>query len=197
MGGNCLFSTMDLTSGFYNIPIYDEDRKYTAVSTPVGLFEYNRMAQGLCNSPAMFSRMMMSIFGVQNYLDDLLVFGKSEQEALEWLELVFSGLSNNNLKLAQKKCHFLRCSVKFLGHVISQKGIQTDEGKVTAISEMTSTYLMEMDGKNPGLKRVQSFLGMMNYYSYFINMFSKIVKPLCCLTAGHKTKRKDKNGKTE
>lgn len=83
-------STMDLTSGFYNIPIQEEDRKYTVITTPVGLFEYNRMPQGLCNSPVMFARMMMSIFGDQNYLDDLLVFGKSEQEALEWLALVFS-----------------------------------------------------------------------------------------------------------
>lgn len=87
---------MDLTSGFYNIPIHEKDCKYTAVTTQVGLFEYNRMAQGLCNIPATFARMMMSIFGDQNslsllcYLDDLLVFGKSEQEALEWLALVFS-----------------------------------------------------------------------------------------------------------
>lgn len=139
-------STMDLTSGFYNIPIQEEDRKYTVITTPVGLFEYNRMPQGLCNSPVMFARMMMSIFGDQNYLsllcylDDLLVFLKSEQEALEQLELVFSRLSNNNLKLSPNKWHFLRRFVKFLGHVTSQKWIQTYEGKVTAISEMTSSW---------------------------------------------------------
>ncbi len=95
LGGNCYFSTMDLTSGFYNIPIHEDDRKYTACTTPVGLYEYNRMAQGLCNSPATFSRMMTSIFGDQNYLsllcylDDLLVFGKTEKEALDRLEMVF------------------------------------------------------------------------------------------------------------
>lgn len=90
-GGNCFFSTMDLTSGFYNIPIHEDDRKYTACSTPAGLYEYNRMTQGLCNSPATFAKMMTSIFGDQNYLsllcylDDLPVFGKSEQEALDRL----------------------------------------------------------------------------------------------------------------
>jgi hypothetical protein len=99
---------MDLTSGFYNIPIHEADRNYTACTTPTGSFEYNRMAQGLCNSPATFARMMTSIFGDQNYLsllcylDDTLVFGKSEQEALDRLEMVFSRLKEHNLKLAQK-----------------------------------------------------------------------------------------------
>ncbi len=66
LGGNTLFSTMDLTSGFYNIPMAEEDKKYTAFTTPVGLHEYNRMPQGLCNSPASFMRMMLSIFGDLN-----------------------------------------------------------------------------------------------------------------------------------
>ncbi|KAI3354733.1 hypothetical protein L3Q82_004566 [Scortum barcoo] len=63
LGGNTYFSTMDLTSGFYNIPMAEEDKKYTAFMTPMGLYEYNRMPQGLCNSPASFMRMMLSIFG--------------------------------------------------------------------------------------------------------------------------------------
>lgn len=83
-----------------------------ACTTPVGLYEYNLMAQG--NSPATFSRMMTSIFGDQNYfsllcyLDDILIFGKTEREALGRLEMVFSRLREHNLKLAQKKCYFLR-----------------------------------------------------------------------------------------
>lgn len=89
LGGNVLFSTMDLTSGFYNIPMAEEDKKYTAFTTPVELHEYNPMPQGLCNSPASFMRMMMSIFGDLNfssllcYLDDLLIFAPNEREALD------------------------------------------------------------------------------------------------------------------
>lgn len=77
LGGNAFFSTMDLTSGFYNMPLHEEDRKYSAFTTPMGLYEYNRLPQGLCNSPANFMRMMTSIFGDQNflsllcYLDDM------------------------------------------------------------------------------------------------------------------------------
>lgn len=76
LGGNNYFSTLDLTSGFYNLPMHEQDKKYSAFITPMGLHEYNCMPQGLCNSPASFMRMMLSIFGDMNlssllcYLDD-------------------------------------------------------------------------------------------------------------------------------
>ncbi len=200
LGGNCYFSTMDLTSGFYNIPIHEEDRKYTACTTPVGLYEYNRMAQGLCNSPATFSRMMTAIFGDQNYLsllcylDDLLVFGKTEKEALDRIKMVFSRLREHNLKLSQKKCYFLRKTVKFLGHIVSESGIATDPMKVSAISEFRVVDLMEEDGKTPSPTKIKSFLGMANYYSHFIEGLSALAKPLFKLTAGQKIKRKGGKG---
>lgn len=109
LGGNVFFSTMDLTSGFYNVRLHEDDKRFTAFSSPFGLHEYNRMPQGLTNSPATFMRMMMSIFGDQNftsllcYLDDLMVFAPSEQVALDRLQMVFSRLAANNLKLSPKK----------------------------------------------------------------------------------------------
>lgn len=140
LGGNTLFSTMDLTSGFYNVPLHEDHKKYTAFASPVGLHEYNRLPQGLCNSPASFMRMMMMIFGDQNfmnllcYLDDLMVFAPNEEEALTRLEIVFERLRVHNLKLAPKKCHLLRRSVHFLGHVIDSSGVSTDPAKVDAIT---------------------------------------------------------------
>lgn len=132
LGGNLLFSSVDLTSGFYNIPLHLSDWHYTAFTTPMGLYEYNRLPPGLCNSPASFMRMMLSVFGdlyfssLLYYFDDLLVFARSEQEALKCLEVVFAWLRARNLKLAPKKCHFLRSSIKFLGHVISGSGVFVD-----------------------------------------------------------------------
>ena len=114
LGGNAYFSTMDLTSGYYNMEVHEEDRKFTAFTSPFGLYEYNRLPQGLCNSPATFMRMMLSIFGDQNflsllcYLDDVLVFAPNETVGLQHLEMVFSRLQRHNLKLAQKKCHLWR-----------------------------------------------------------------------------------------
>lgn len=67
LGGTVFFSTMDLTSGFYNVPLHEEHKKYTAFSLPFGLHEYNRMPQGLSNSPATFMQMMLSIFGDENF----------------------------------------------------------------------------------------------------------------------------------
>ncbi|KAI3369532.1 hypothetical protein L3Q82_007742 [Scortum barcoo] len=197
LGGNSVFSTMDLTSGFYNLPMHEEDKKYTAFTTPLGLHEYNRMPQGLCNSPASFMRMMLSIFGDLNfstllcYLDDLLVFAPSEQEALSRLEAVFQRLREHNLKLSQKKCHLLRRSVKFLGHVIDGDGVAVDPGKVEVIVRMTKNDLMEDDSRHtPSVRRVKSFLGMIFYYQHFIPNCSSIAKPLFALTAGQKRRGK-------
>ncbi|KAJ8404642.1 hypothetical protein AAFF_G00335050 [Aldrovandia affinis] len=146
LGGNALFSTMDLTSGFYNVPLHESDRKFTAFTTPMGLYEYNRLPQGLCNSPASFMRMMLSIFGDLNfssllcYLDDLLVFAPSEEEALRRLEVVFSRLRANNLKLSQKK-YFDRpfilstdASLDGLGAVLSQVPAGEDKARPIAFA---------------------------------------------------------------
>lgn len=142
LGGNCFFSTMDLTSGFYNMPLHEDDRKYSAFTTPMGLYEYNRLPQGLCNSPGSFMRMWTSIFGDQNYLsllcylDDLLVFAPDEETALLRLRMVFDRLRSHNLKLAPKKCFFLRRSVKFLGHIIDENGVSTSNNSQSACSPL-------------------------------------------------------------
>uniref|UniRef100_A0A672Y8M8 Gypsy retrotransposon integrase-like protein 1 n=1 Tax=Sphaeramia orbicularis TaxID=375764 RepID=A0A672Y8M8_9TELE len=201
LGGNAFFSTMDLTSGFYNIPLHESDRRYTAFTTPLGLYEYNRLPQGLCNSPASFMRMMISVFGDLNfssllcYLDDLLVFAPSEEEALKRLETVFSRLRANNLKLAQKKCYFLRRSVRFLGHMVDSSGVSVDEEKVKAISAFRKEDLMSDDGCTPSQRRVKSFLGMVLYYQHFIPGCSSIAKPLYALTAGQKRRAKGSFGR--
>lgn len=199
LGGNCLFSTMDLTSGFYNMPLHENDRQYSAFTTPMGLYEYNRLPQGLCNSPGSFMRMMTSIFGDQNYLsllcylDDLLVFAPDENTALKRIEMVFSRLRSHNLKLSPKKCFFLRRSVKFLGHVIDENGVSTDPSKVESISNMSCADLMEPDGVTPSPKRLRSFLGMVNYYQHFVPGYSAKAKPLFELLKGEKKKGKNKS----
>lgn len=190
LGGNAFFSTMDLTSGYYNVPLQEEHKKYTAFSSPFGLHEYNRLPQGLSNSPATFMRMMTSIFGDENfssvlcYLDDLMVFAPSESVALQRLEMVFSRLSSQNLKLAPKKCFFLRRSVRFLGHIVCEEGIKTDPDKVEAISKVQQVDLMKEDGQTPCAKKIRSFLGMVLYYQHFIEGCSAKAKPLFQLTSG-------------
>ncbi|KAJ8362452.1 hypothetical protein AAFF_G00374040 [Aldrovandia affinis] len=168
LGGNALFSTMDLTSGFYNVPLHESDRKFTAFTTPMGFL--------LC------------------YLDDLLVFAPSEEEALRRLEVVFSRLRANNLKLSQKKCNFLRKSVRFLGHIVDASGVSVDQEKVAVISGFRKEDLMDADGCTPSQQKVRSFLGMVLYYQHFIPGCSTIAKPLFALTGGQKRKLKGSGG---
>lgn len=201
LGGNAFFSTMDLTSGFYNVPLHEEDKKYTAFSSPFGLHEYNRMPQGLTNSPATFMRMMMSIFGDKNftsllcYLDDLLVFAPTEQLALDRLEMVFSRLKTHNLKLSPKKCNFLRRSVKFLGHIVGEDGVCTDPAKVQAITDVQVSDLMDSDGVTPCPKKIRSFLGMVLYYQHFIERCSAKARPLFKLISQPDTQCFKKRGR--
>ncbi|XP_061740923.1 uncharacterized protein LOC133541492 [Nerophis ophidion] len=198
LGGNAFFSTMDLTSGYYNVEVHEEDRKFTAFTSPFGLYEYNRLPQGLCNSPATFIRMMMTIFGDQNflsllcYLDDILVFAPTEQLALQRLEMVFERLQAHNLKLAPKKCHFMRPSVKFLGHIVQRNGISTDPDKVTAIVGLGEKDLMEEGTNIPSPSKIRSFLGMVGFYQQFFEGYSRISKPLFALTSGVKWPRNTK-----
>lgn len=200
MGGNCIFSAMDLTSGFYNIAMEEGDKRFTAFTTPMGLYEFNRLPQGLCNSPASFMRLMMGIFGDQNfltllcYLDDVLVYAPNEPEALRRLETVFSRLRTHGLKLAPKKCQLLRRSVRFLGHVVDGNGVSTDPDKVKAIASMTESALMMEDGVTPSQKKIRSFLGMVVYYQQFIHDCSSIAKPLFALTAAPKGKKGNARG---
>ena len=198
LGGNVFFSTMDLTSGYYNMPLHEDDKKYTAFSSPLGLHEYNRLPQGLCNSTASFMRMMLSIFGDQNflsllcYLDDLLCFGRSEDESLQRLRMIFERLKEHNLKLSPAKCKFLRRSVKFLGHIVSQEGVASDPDKVEAIVNVSQSDLMEADGATPSASKIRSFLGMVVYYQHFIENCSVLARPLFVLTGGSKRPRRNK-----
>lgn len=195
LGGNAIFSAMDLTSGFYNIAMAEEDKKFTAFTTPMGLFEFNRLPQGLCNSPASFMRLMTNIFGDQNfltlhcYLDDLFVYAPDEGEAIKRLGMVFSRLREHGLKLAPKKCHFFRRSVRFLGHIIDSSGVATDPDKISAISVVEESDLMMEDGLTPSQRKIRSFLGMVLYYQRFIPNCSTIAKPLFALAAAPKGKK--------
>ncbi|KAJ8369746.1 hypothetical protein SKAU_G00097740 [Synaphobranchus kaupii] len=98
--------------------------------------------------------------------NDLLVFAPSEEEALRRLEVVFSRLRTYNLKLSQKKCHFLRKSVRFLGHVVDASGVSVDQEKVTVISGFRKEDLMDADGCTPSQKK--RWVSKLSPYSFEI-----------------------------
>uniref|UniRef100_A0A8B9GTI5 ribonuclease H n=1 Tax=Astyanax mexicanus TaxID=7994 RepID=A0A8B9GTI5_ASTMX len=141
LAGARYFSTLDLASGYNQVPVAAKDQAKTAFCTPFGLFEFQRMPFGLCNAPGTFQRLMERIFGDQRfqslllYLDDVVVFSSTFSEHMERLRLVLERLKQNGLKLKLGKCHFFQTEVKYLGHVISAAGVSTDPDKIAAVSE--------------------------------------------------------------
>uniref|UniRef100_A0A8C7WZ80 ribonuclease H n=1 Tax=Oryzias sinensis TaxID=183150 RepID=A0A8C7WZ80_9TELE len=122
------FSTLDLASGYWQVEMDPHDREKTAFTMPVGLSEFQRMPFGLCNAPATFQRLMQQCLSGQItdsvlvYLDDIIVYSADFNMHLSHLEEVFERLQKNGLKLRPDKCKLFHQQVKFLGHVVNQKG---------------------------------------------------------------------------
>ena len=181
LGNAKYFTTLDLTSGYWQVKVAEKDRPKTAFTTPMGLFECIRMPFGLQNAPATFQRLMTSCLGDQQfeslliYLDDIIVFSSSFEDHLNRLTLVFNRLRQQGLKLKPRKCHLLQTKVKYLGHVISQEGIETDPEKTSSVTDWPRP-------KNS--KDVRRFLGFTGYYRRFVPGYAKTAKPLFQLTEG-------------
>ena len=179
LGNAKFFSAFDLSSGFHQIPMYENSKKYTAFSTPEGHFHLNRMPFGLKNAPASFQRMMDSALrGLIGkicfvYLDDIVVFGRTLKEHNENLITLFERLRATGLKLQPDKCEILRPKLEYLGHLITENGVKPNPNKLEAVKNF----------KKPiNAKDVRSFLGLGGYYRKFIKNFSTIAKPLTDLT---------------
>lgn len=178
LGQACLFSSLDLTSGYFQVAVEEEDQEKTAVTTPFGLFQWTRMPFGLCNAPATFQRLMESVLGdlafdvLLVYLDDILVFSKDFHSHLEKLDLVFRRLRDHGLKLNPKKCFLLRPEVKFLGHVVSAAGIQVDMEKVSVLLNWPIPS---------SIREVRQVVGFMSYYRRFVPNFAQVARPLHAL----------------
>lgn len=125
LSGARWFSTLDLASGYNQVPVAEKDKAKTAFCTCFGLFEFNRMSFGLCNAPSTFQHLMQRLFGEQHcqslllYLDDVVVFSSTISQHLEQLEGVLSRLKQEGLKAKLEKCAFSKQEVGYLGHVIS------------------------------------------------------------------------------
>ena len=179
------FSKLDLRSGYWQVEIKEEDRQATAFTVGnMGFYECNRMAFGLTNAPATFQRLMERCMGDLNlkecliFLDDILIFSESFEEHLNRLEAVFSRLRQHGLKLKASKCEFFKDRVRYLGHVVSQSGVETDPDKISALTEWPIP---------DNVKALRSFLSFTGYYRRFIKDYAKIVKPLNDLLVGHPT----------
>lgn len=187
--GNTYFSTTDLLSGYWQVPLHPDSKDITAFTAgSEKLYRFERVPFGHTGSGAHFQRCMEDV--LQNllykhcliYLDDVCIMSKDFDSHLTSIELVFRRLLDAGLKLKPKKCNLFKQELKFLGHIVSGEGIKCDPDKTNVIQEW----------KRPETTReTRSFLGLVGYYRKFITNFSVRASPLTDLLKGKKVKRGD------
>ena len=162
-----LLSFMDAFSGYNQIRMHEDDQEKTSFITSQGLFYYKVMPFGLKNAGATYQRLMNIMFApqigrnVQVYMNDMLVKSQREEDYLEDLRETFDTLHSYNMKLNPGKCTFGVTAGKFLGFMVSQRGIEANPDKIRAIMEM----------KPPrNVKEVQSLNGKVAALNRFVSM---------------------------
>ena len=140
MNGSCIFTSIDLKSGYWQVELDEKSIPLTAFTVgPLGFYECVQMPFDLTNAPATFQRLMESCLSDLHlnwciiYLDDVIVFSRTPEEHITRLEAVFKKISDAGLKLKPSKCEFFRKRIHYLGHIVSNKGIETDPKKIEAI----------------------------------------------------------------
>ena len=159
--GGCYFSTIDMSWGFYQLPLKTNSQDYTAFSTPFGSFKWLVMPMGLTGSPPVFQSLMEKVLiGLTwkskiPYLDDCIIFSRTAEEHIERLREVFQRFKDANLKSNPLKCEFSRQHVPFMGHIVSRDGIQADLAETSAVRQYPVPK---------SITEVESFLGLCSYY---------------------------------
>ena len=181
LNGAKVFSKLDLNSGYHQLELDEESRNITAFSTHVGLRRYKRLNFGVTCAAELFqnyiAEAIASVPNALNTSDDIMVYGKDQEEHDKALEAVLQALIGRNLTLNRSKCEFNKESIEFYGFVFGKDGISPDAKKVEAVQKMSTPT---------SAKEVRSFLGLTNYVSRFIPQYATITKPLRDLTKKNK-----------
>ena len=176
------YSTFDMNSGFWQVPMDEESKQYTAFTLgSMGLYECESMPFGLCNTPPTFQRLIQNCLGELSltfcliYLDDMIVFSKTPEEHLQRMHVVFDHLREHGLKLKPSKCDVFKSEINYLAHHVSRKGVLPLKKNLESIAQCPppDTYT-----------KVKSFVGLVGHYRHFIKGFAKIAAPLYDLTSG-------------
>lgn len=172
------FSSLDLASGYWQVPLAENSIEKSAFVVPGGKYEWTRMPFGLAGSPSTFQRLMDVLLSgllfeiCLVYIDDIIVFSSTVEEHLRRLKVVLQKLREANLKLKPRKCKFFRKELKYLGHIVSRHGVAMDPEKQRAIKDYP---------RPKNVKDVRSFLGLTGFYRRFIDGYSDKAKPLTLL----------------
>ena len=160
------FSCMDLKSGFWQVKMAEESRQYTTfMVSSMGVYEFLHMPYGLCNAPAMFQLLTQNCLGELNlmytliYLDDVIVYSKTEKEHLTHLRTVLERFMESGLKLKPSKCNFFQMEISYLGHKVSAADMEPGTNSLKGIAKITPPAMYT---------QVNKFLGATGYFRSFI-----------------------------
>ena len=188
LAGAKYVTSFDLKSGYWQVEMEEDAKQYTAFTVgPLGFYGCNRMPFGLKNAPATFQRLMQRVLGDLHlngcvvYIDDIVIYSKTEEEHEILLRKVFQKIREAGMKLSPKKCRFFQREIKCLGHVVSVEGISCDPSKTAAVSTWPVPTTV---------KDVQKFLGFTGFYRRFIKDYAKVARPLTELLRGSNPRKK-------
>lgn len=171
------FTRLDVKDAFHQIELEETSRSITTFITHRGMYRYKRLMFGISCAPEQYQKIMGQLLaGCDNcvhYIDDIIVFGRTEEEHDRCVEKVLTVLKSRNVLLNLKKCLFKVTELDFLGHHISDKGIRPADDKVRAIRAFRSPRNVE---------ELRSFLGLVTYVGRFLPGLGTISAPLRKLT---------------
>ena len=181
-----IFSTLDLTCGFWQMALHPRSRPYTAFTIPgMGQYQWVTSAMGLLGCPATFQRLVEACMqGIRNvivYIDDRIIHLHNHPDHLINLDNVLKRLITHHLKAKLEKCVFGSKDVKYLGFHLTENGIKPGQDKIRAVKEASPPS---------SVKEVRQFLGLCNFFRAHIRNFSIIAAPLSFLTKKESTWKK-------
>ena len=172
LAGSSLYSKLDASSGFYQLPLDEESQLLTTFITPFGRKAFQRLPMGINLAPECFQRKMQEMLtglnGVIVYMDDIVVYG-NEHTHDERLQAVLGRIQSSGLKLNKAKCEFRKGSIKFLGQRISSQGVEPDPDKLAAVQQLEAPR---------DERELISLLGTINYLGKFVPQIQSKLKPL-------------------
>jgi hypothetical protein len=175
LSGAQVLSSLDALAGFNQLDMAPDDIEKTAFRTHRGLAQFKRMPFGLRNGPSIFQRIMQGILSPYLwlfclvYIDDIVVYSRNYEEHINHLDQVLGAIEKAGITLSPTKCHLFYSSILLLGHKVSRLGLSTHDEKVRAILDL------ERPRK---VSQLQTFLGMVVYFSNFIPFYANICAPL-------------------
>lgn len=188
LGGAIKFSKLDIKEAYHQLELSEKSREITTFITKYGLFRYKRLMFGICCAPELFQKVMDTVVagleGVAVYLDDMLVFGNSQDEHNNRLKALMNRLKEYGVFLNLEKCLFNSDKLEFLGHELSSEGIKPIKSRVLALQQFREPL---------NAAELRSFLGLITYVGRFIPHLASKTEPLrILLKSGNKFEWTDK-----